>query len=295
MRFAKLAVLLTAMLCLGACGQYSRIDEAGFTEVSFNAGTKAAGDFEEKSTPLPGGILIYIFSDSFATNVKLNDETGTAALRVPNGSYSFYAFGYSSGAFQGNTRCAVVGGANPIALTGTSTTIPIDLTASGCLDGAFIDTSLFNDGTSFNRLQVSHCGTAVPLTSVSGTTSCVTTSFSPVIGGYRLRAPTYVLRNGNFEILGSGLVGNCQLAATSGAFSNPGTPDRFPVGTAQGRSGVFAFEIDSYTATDCSSAIFATHRFHRGLIFGAHPDSGTLGKATADTSAQKTSIHLRQF
>ncbi len=60
---------------------------------------------------MASGILVYAYSQNYVTNFKIATDAEMAGKQVvlPNGQYSFYAFGYDNGSapFSANVKCAV--------------------------------------------------------------------------------------------------------------------------------------------------------------------------------------------
>lgn len=295
--------------CLGAlslfffnvgCGKYDRIDDGEFTEVTFQHTPSHKESKDDgpsiKSGVYTGGVMIYAYSSSYVTNIKLNDENAPASIRLPNGAYTFYSFAYDSLGFSGvstSMKCGITGLSAPIVLSGTATTVPIELTTAQCANGAFVgNDSQFQEAANFAKLEVVHCGTAAGTTipGFPASSDCSATPWTTALS-FKARALIYVYSGGALSVLGSGLEGSC-MSANSTGFSTAAN-SRFPVG-ASDKPGLFAFEIDTYSDTACTSAAISTNRFHKGLVFGTYPDAAYLGKAIANTAiSNKTRLFLR--
>lgn len=284
---------LVALFVLSGCGRFDRLDDGKFTEVRFNQS-------QESTAPgalatFTGGVLVYAYSTSFATNLKLNDETGSGVLSLPNGAYTFFAIGYDDSAspLTKNTtmKCAVTGPGNSIILDGTPKNIALNLTAADCTSLEFADSSNYfeSSASSFNRIGSIHCAASVNISTLSAANDCISTGWGG-IGGYRTVVPAYSVRNGVFNRMGEMAVGNCNNAIPSGGYTN--SLIRFPAGRSD-RPFNFPVEFYTYTEGSCTSTPIATHRFHKGLTYGAFPDGLNLGKMLLHTSGGQYRVYFR--
>lgn len=286
---------------LFSCGKYDRINDGGFTKVTFQ---KEHSDFHTNST-MTGGIMIYAYSNDFSTNIKLNDETSFANIVLPNGPYSFYAFGYTvpmGNAADPGIRCAVVGAGNTFALTGGSQTVNINLTQAACNtgaftgDGAFADSTSGTSGTIFRKIETVHCGSAAGtnLSTIAVNTTCSGTLWSNV-SRFRVHFPLFVRNSASGVGVGSGMRSACvDGTADNAGLASSNMQHRVPLGSTS-LPFLFPLEIETYSETACTSTPIGLHKFHKGLIFGPHPDASYLGTALASTSGtEKTRIFLRE-
>src|SRR3990167_845175 len=91
----RLVFLAFASVLFSACGKFNRLDDGGFTEVRFTRSFQSY-DFETQTT-LTTGLMIYAYSANYITNLHLSSEDDpNKSITLPNGQYSFYAFGYDS-------------------------------------------------------------------------------------------------------------------------------------------------------------------------------------------------------
>ena len=297
----RMAVLWWACLGLCACGKFNRIENGGFTEVKFARSFMSYGDSID-SMVLDGGVMIYAYSSSYVTNLKLSSESAApgASLTLPNGEYSFYAVGYTDAAYplRSSTRCAIVGSGTPVTLDGTSRTITLNMDRSTCADGAFVNNSSFTHGGTnatemyeFGRLQMVYCGTgaATAISSFGTSQTCGwaatspdyrwLTGTSPTFVGdmsYQVHIPIFKRSSGAYQKLAGGLSGACQYVSTAGEQVSSATElSRVPLGSTS-RAGLFPVEIASYDSTDCTGTP-NMHYFNDGLIFGPSSGSSNTG------------------
>jgi hypothetical protein len=154
--FYLLPLLIIA--ALPACAKFSRLsNQAGFTEVTLNKRSGAS-----ILATLNGGLMVYaIRDDGYSASFKLNNELDEKSVMLPNGNYTFRAVGYPSPQLQGTPRCGVAGRGSAVAgdtysLTGTSTVVPITVSAGGCLTDAFADA--VNRSGSLRKANFVFCG-----------------------------------------------------------------------------------------------------------------------------------------
>lgn len=292
----RLVSIFCLAILLASCGKFDRLDDGGFTRVTFNQGYHRFGQVGPLSSQV-GGVLIYAYSPSYVTNLKLADETQTGSVDLPNGSYLFYAVGFNSAStpFDSNVKCGIVNQT----LDGTSQNITINLTTADCSNGAFVDSTGYSDSTTatamFSRMNFLFCGTGAN-TAISGfaaTSRCgfSNTAYQMIAGpmSYRLVAPIFSRAGGIYNKIGTGITGHCIYASTAGEYSNTPAP-RFPVGNSS-VPGVFPLEVESYSSTDCSGSTYASHNFSDGLMFG--PKSGSTNTSSKLVSLANTSIGTR--
>lgn len=298
-------VALAALSLLG-CGKFDRLENGGFTTVSFR------GNGNPAISTLPGGILIYIYSASYATNLKIaNGFTGAeASISLPNGQYSFYAFGYDGDAntFTTNIKCAVAGGSSPIPLDGSAITIPLTFDVATCLTGSFFSPSGLVESssgtTNFSRMNVTFCGNGIGTnlanTLISGSDNCSSGGSSPINGtqgpwaaasGYQMIAPLFrAAGTSSFVKMGEAYRSSCITGSVDSGFNNFAN-FRFPTGVS-GQEGRFPLEFETFSETACTSPPLASHKFHKGAIFGPSPTSSEQGAFF--TFNQFPKIFLRQ-
>ncbi len=297
--------LCAIILTLTACGKFDRLDNGGFTNVTF---TRAHSDRLSTTATLTNGIIIYAYSSSFATNLKINDETGTANIQLPNGTYTFFAFGYgynidSTGV---DLRCAVSGGdGSSVSLTGGAASIPLNFMQSNCNHVAFssgggaletFTNTVPNSGPFFKALEVAHCGSGVGtgLSTIAGSTNCSPGwSTGSTVSKYQIVIPIFVKSGPQFT-----KIGEAYRSACSNTFpSSAGSPDsasiavRFPIGNAS-QSTFFPIEFESFSDASCTSTPLARFRFNKGLINGPDPEAIELAKAV--TNSNRVRVFLRQ-
>lgn len=300
---------LFCFVFLNACGKFSRIEDGGFTSV--NIGSAQARSLLATDT-LTYGILIYAYSDSYTTNLKLSSESQLASIVLPNGNYSFYAFGYAIGFGQSgmnSIRCAVASG---IALQGGTINVGLNFRESECANGVFspgasyrdanTSSTLVSSGAIFAGMEYVHCASSIGtgLNSLtSGTQNCGGSPFSAGwAAALRVQAVVPIFKRdaaGNYTELGEAYRSTCD----STAYADPGgnaaisMPVRYPVGIT-GQNGVFPIRFETFSETACTSAPIGRHEFHKGLIFG--PSNGVAGFATAlvnpGTSANPNTVRV---
>jgi hypothetical protein len=238
----------------------------------------------------------------------LNDETGQLSFSLPNGTYSFYAFGYSiafnNTATDNGVRCAVV---PSVQLTGQAQDINITLQQSSCANGAFTGdgayTSAISAATVFPVVEVVHCGTAAGTNfgTIAGSQNCSTmagtgiTAIWPSVGKYQIKYPLYERIGNGFNRLSDGIVSACSDTYPSASGGVALTEyKRVPVGST---NLPFLIPVEFYTYSTATNACTATspiaqHRFHRGLVFGPDPDPAGMAKALPNSGF--TRIFLRE-
>jgi hypothetical protein len=263
---------LLLFVFFSSCGKFQRIEDGGFTTVTFSAPSSL------RAAVMPSGILVYAYSQNFVTNFKISTDADMQgkSITLPNGLYSFYAFGYASGTIMPNAdvKCAVLGHAQPIPLNGGARSVSLDLTDSQCAQGAFSPNSSYTANTgantaNFARVDFVHCssGAIAALTSFVSTSSCgtATTAYSWFSGLYsaRVNIPIFRRDGTTFTKLADGIVGQC----TTG--TNPGFAAgfaRIPAGPSD-RPGLFPIEVEAFSGSDCSNYL-TKHVFSDGYQFG---------------------------
>lgn len=157
----KFSLLFVATLFLGSCGQYSRFADRtdGLTTVRFGTGPTNG----PAALTLTGGVMIYAIGEGGLPQrtIKLVDAgnaSGSRSLTLPNGSYRFYALGYSAANLQGTVACGSANAGEPLALNGTARTVELNLTHTNCQDSPFTSSALFYlPGSGFRPLQLVSC------------------------------------------------------------------------------------------------------------------------------------------
>lgn len=295
-------VPFVTLLLLSACGKFDKIENGGFTEVSFKG--SRAGHFLTTST-LTNGILITAYGSSYVTNLSIADESVPTSIVLPNGTYSFYAFGYAYSIHDAGTdmRCAVAGDTTPVVLNGTAQTITLDFRQSHCANGAFTPSSAYldatmtstlpNSGPVFAPLDFIHCSTAAgtSLSTVASSQDCSTSAGTGLTAVYTNAVkfqkvfPIFKYQGGVFTRMGEAYRSSCSTNATpssSGQVANSQYV-RYPVGITS-KPYAFPIEIESFTDASCTSTPVMVNKFHKGLIFGASPDASYMGTALATSS-----------
>lgn len=284
-------LLLMPLLFLAACGKFDRIENGGFTSVTFHRPN------EPTAAALAGGIFIYAYSPTYVANVKISDESQEATLSLPNGVYSFYAYGYSqdlstSGA---NHLCAIAGAGAPIPLTGAAQTIPLQFNTANCAQGSFGPPTHLEGGM-FAKMESVYCSSAADLSSSAFTSGLMSCSGYPWSAPAKFQwvIPTFRSANGNFSKSGEAFRSSCS-ASYPNASGGPSLTqyERLPVGSLS-LPGLFPVEVETFSETACTSVPIAVHRFHKGLIFGpASAGSAAITPTTGGTT--RTRIYLRQM
>ena len=294
---------LVALALFCSCGKFSRLENGGYTKVEFQKNQ------DPKAAVLNGGIMIYAYSPSFTTSTKVNDETGSASMTLPNGAYSFYAIGY--GVVLGSTytedtdiHCAVVG---DTALTGTARTISLNLTKAQCSNDAFIaGGGAFSDTGTVNaipKMDFVHCsssaGTVFNSTAWDSNKNCGTSISGNVyapwtaVSKYKLKLPLVVFSGGSAAKTGEGLVSACTSTyPSSNGYNSSSEYKRIPLGSTN-LPGLFPVEIETYSDASCTSTPIAVHKFYKGIVNGTFP-AGPDSKLTASTSGPTARLFLKE-
>jgi hypothetical protein len=288
----KILLFSTILIACG-CGKFSRIENGGYTTVHFQPA------HSPNASILAGGIMVYLYSPDFSTNIFLADENANPGITIPNGPYSLYAFGYAN-SFESPTgpdpsiRCAVKTG---IALSGNAVTIPITLKQPDCTNGAFTANGTFTDpntsstlalsGLLFPQLDLVHCSTAASAFLASSSANVGTNCAGfvmPTVSRFQISLPIYLRNQGSFSKLSDGLISNCSNSSPSNAGLTAGSQFiRVPVGSTD-LPFLFPVEIRSYSDASCTSTPLAVNTFYKGLVFGPTPTGSNSSRIFAATS-----------
>lgn len=300
-RYAAVAAL-GFLVC--SCGKFDRIDDGGFTKVTFKRHSPGQPLI---NSVLSQGILIYAYSSSYATNLKITDELSAAGITLPNGSYKFFAFGYGYPIdnFGTDLRCAVASAD----LTGSAQTVSLTFMQSNCADAAFAPNSSYLDTTSstvpnsgpfFAQFDFIHCSSAAGtnLATVAATNDCSTMPATGInapwgsVAKFQVVVPIFANANGSYARLGEAYRTPCTNSWPSASGGTSFSQYvRFPVGNTA-YPGAFPLEIETFSESSCTSPPIGKHSFQKGLIFGAYPDASYMG--TALPSASRVRVFLRQ-
>ena len=126
--------LVTFSILAAGCGRFKdkfgRIEEER-TQVSLENDRGALS-----TLTLNGGILVY-FEDKSDSNkffiFKLNNDSETRSVTVPNGVYKVYAVGFSgSNNLEGNGYCSLGDGGADVSLSGAAKTVTLTFSQSNC-------------------------------------------------------------------------------------------------------------------------------------------------------------------
>lgn len=290
-------ILLGLSLALASCGKleekFGRKD-GGFTQVTFS---RQDGELGTLAT-LDNGIMIYAYSPDFATNIKITDETSPASLSLPNGDYSFYAFGLTEayGTYDPALKCAVAGHGAPLSLRGGATSVGLTFNTSNCSSGGFTSDGNrpgYTSDTIFPDVAFFFCGTSANLsTKTSTSSSCGSGQGWNLSNAFKIKFPLYAKGPQSFNRLGSGIESGCIGANTSGNavtgfYRMPAGPDSKPF--------LYPVEFETYSETSCTSSPLKIHRFHRGVAFGPDPDPAAEARAQYHgSSLYKFYLFLRE-
>ncbi|MGZ3692653.1 MAG: hypothetical protein ACXWQO_00165 [Bdellovibrionota bacterium] len=292
-KLLRTIILFCFLLLASSCGKFSRLENGGYTTVHFQPA------HSPDAAIMSGGIMIYLYSPDFSTNIFLPDETANPGLTIPNGPYSLYAFGYtqpfgSQAAPDNSVRCAVKTG---IALSGTAVTIPVTLRQPDCSNGAFTGNGSFTDpntsstlalsGLLFPQVDLVHCSSAASAFLASSSANVGTNCASfvmPTVSKFQISLPIYLRNQGGFSKLSDGLISNCSNSNPSNAGLTAGSQfTRLPVGSTD-LPFLFPVEIRSYSDASCTSTPLAVNTFYKGLVFGPTPTGSNASKIFAATS-----------
>lgn len=251
------------------------------------------------------GILVYAYSQNYVTNFKIATDAEMTGKQVvlPNGLYSFYAFGYdnSSFPFTANAKCAVQGHTSPIPLSGGAKAISLDLTDSQCGLGAFAPGSQYSAGTganpsNFASVSFVHCGTGAlgALTTFGSGSNCGTSNtaymaYTSGLFSLRVKLPIFQRNASQYTRLADGISGACGTASNVG---DPAGASRIPAGPTD-RPGLFPFEIEAFSGSDCS-VYLGKHVFSDGYLFGPKSPSPNLNHRIVTYSTAGENL-LRYF
>jgi hypothetical protein len=310
MQLSKALSLYTVSVALlfTSCGKFDRLEDGGFTEVSFSS--PRSGQYQTAST-LTNGILITAYSASYVTNIKLTDETSNVSIVLPNGSYSFYAFGYGYSIDTSGTdvRCAVTGGANPVVLNGNRQTVLLEFKQSNCANAAFApsaayldantSSTLANSGPIFGEFDFVHCSTAAGTNfgTITSTQTCSTvgggiSASNPSVSKYQVIFPIFKYQNGQFTRLGEAYRSACTNSFPSGSGGTAISQYiRYPVG-ASSLPYAFPMEIETFSESACTSTPIMANRFHKGVVFGGDPEGSVYGTALANTTGGTNRVRV---
>lgn len=303
------AVIL--FLGLSSCGKFDRIDNGGFTNVTF---ASARNEHYLTSSTLTNGIIITAYSDTYATNMKLSDETSAASITLPNGTYSFFGFGYgySIDSNGSEIRCAVKDGANAVVLNGTAQTVSLDFTQLNCSNTAFRPNASYmdqftntsgtapNKGPVFSKLDFVFCSSAagtglagITASQDCGTSAGISQPFTNITN-YQVVFPLFKRIAGVSTRIGEAFRSTCanSYPVTSGTVAMS-QEIRYPAGNSQ-LPGAFPFEIEAYSEAACTSSPVISRTFKEGLYYG--DSSGAIyGTALPNTSGtNRLRVFLRQ-
>ncbi len=295
----KNGILLLLLFLFTSCGKFQRIEDGGFTTVTFSAPNAPS------SAVMPGGILVYAYSQSFVTNFKIATEADMQgkSIILPNGLYSFYAFGYADGSTMpdANVKCAVEGHNLPVPLDGGARSISLNLTDTQCALGAFAPNSSYTANTgansaNFAKVSFLHCGpgAASAANTFASTSFCgpAQSNYSWFSGLYsaRVNLPIFRRDGTSFTRLGDGITGQCR------SDTNPGSSDvvfaRVPAGAAD-RPGLFPIEIEAFAGSNCSNYL-TKHIFNDGYQFGPKSPSPNLNYKIVQFASQGENL-LKYF
>ena len=163
---------LCLALHLTCCGKFNEKfgrlpKEHGNTRVVI--GNASRGNFQALTPILSGGLMVYILRDDGSRqSLYLVNETSSTTVSLPNGNYSFYAYGWDGPSLTSSSpRCAWVG---PMALAGTDTSVELNLNNSNCITPQF--SSVFSSPLSM-PISFVYCGHNTDLTTKTNFGTCI--------------------------------------------------------------------------------------------------------------------------
>lgn len=253
-----------------SCGyiddRFSRSSQGDTTTVTLGANSpEAHADLAGvRATALPGGIMIYAVNAQNPASrgaIKLSNELSSRTWKIPNGSYRFYAVGYTATNFGGDLYCA----ASPVVtLTGTETTVTLNLTKATCATTNFIPSSHIDPTPTDQPLQLLlvSCSTSVTLTSKAATNNCLSGGEPGLFQSFKVSMPEFDAFTGEIAVVESGSnIESACFTATAGAHATSSV--RIPTGAVA--NAPFLIGINAFTDTACAATTRRLYGFGFGL------------------------------
>lgn len=288
--FLKCVFSLAVILTLAGCGKFDRLDDGGFTTVTFDhAGQKLT------SATLNGGVVIYASSVGYSTNLKISNDDVIASISLPNGVYTFYAFGFGVAngvtSMTGDAMCAL---SPPTPLNGSAQNVSLTFTRANCATTGFFAPAGHVLSTSggmkyFNLTQFAPCGSGADISTLAFANDCNGTTWTG-IGGAQLVLPIYQASNLNSSYVKLGELFRSACLTGSGGLNN-GYANQFSLYLPTGVPGStqrFPAEIEIFTDASCTSKV-TSYKFPNGLS-----RDPTEGLAKLTSTSTYTKIFLRQ-
>ncbi|MGZ3705451.1 MAG: hypothetical protein ACXVA8_05460 [Bdellovibrionota bacterium] len=254
-----ISCFMAAVCTLIACGKlndnFGRL-HSDYTLVKFEGQRSGF----EADTVLSGGMMIYIMSQNSGGTGMIagfgNDsQANSATVAVPNGTFKIFAVGYDGTSVgSGQARCGYGASGQPVTLSGTPTTISIDMNQATCNFGSASDFAFANDftypsPTNFAAVKVNLCtGNPYPSCTASTSTASMKVTLIAGIGGGNQVA----LENPAAELTGA-------CAPASSGVINTGM--NFPIAPNIAMPVRFNF----YSDASCSSGVVRTLTLMDGL------------------------------
>ncbi len=172
-----LSCFLVCAISLSGCAKFlekfSRQEE-GYTQVTF--GKPSGGT--NPLVALSGQLMIYVVSVDGGTTktFRFDSESSAnsgASVAIKNGSYRFYALGFSDSAMQTDVRCGRANLGQSIQLAGGNATIAIDVSRADCALNEFsTNADQVNASTGFEPTDFLSCVSGLDLSGFSDGSSC---------------------------------------------------------------------------------------------------------------------------
>lgn len=193
--FQSVLMALLFSVSLGGCGALGAFDRIqspeGYTTVRFSSGNKLSASenlqdtlFATTTTAIfSGGIIIYATpAPNMAGSpmaINLYDEYDTKTATLVNGTYQFYALGYTQPNLGGMLYCGQVGSNEYVTLSGTTMTINFSMSTSNCYNGAYFQSPAYP----LSQFSVKSCNTvqftSPPFCTVTGDFAYYKVSIAP--------------------------------------------------------------------------------------------------------------------
>jgi hypothetical protein len=169
----RLAWMFIGLAALSGCAKlretFGRLHN-GSTLVRVNTGQ--ARQFSSLAPILTGGLMVYATDQSGnSTAASVADETQPLQMSLPNGTYSFTAFGWDMPNIGGVTpRCGT--SSQTYTLTGVDTDVTISMNPTNCGNTSIYSPSYAVQSNTFIPLHLVFCGAGVNVSSFTYSSLC---------------------------------------------------------------------------------------------------------------------------
>lgn len=260
-------LIFLLLVALSGCGKFDRI-RSGETSVNISV----AGPSGPAAVTLNGGVMVYAMRVGMPGSkgaIYLGNESSSVNWVIPNGTYDFLAFGYSSASMGGSMYC---GTALNRTLSGGAATIPLTLDDNNiCGTPPFSPTNYGAAGGSAPlAFKLAACDPADGDISLVAppSTGCGTSGGRPSAGNIetmKISFPEFTRWNPGEEPANKGP--GIQSGCISGPFNGGGTI----LGSRLIPMGPFAVQIEAFSISACTGFMGA-YTFLNGMA-AAHDNS----------------------